>query len=272
MSSSRLAKNNPARNSALYKPIGLAAARDFVKGAKTGDVKLMRLGIKHLVPPLVLLSMRDATTGDTTADAYLATFNFFDQLTRTREWADLARRLADLKRFPRPTQKFFVCLLCGVGHLIRRGVRSDIALIEACSAVLPPYRDSRAVRLYRGQLALPRRSRAFGLLWSPSFTVAERFFNGWVHHNDAVILETLAPLRAIVSKMDSKIDYGDGRFQPEYIVDRQKLYDVKVVSRGKWPKPVDTADWKGWDYAAYFDQFDDDNPDADEHGRHLSNF
>jgi hypothetical protein len=242
-----------------------SAADNFVRGAATGDVRLMISALRRLVPKKIRLYSQPGRKPFNRLEAYFALEDFWDQLNQSREWTRIARQLAALNRVPKQTQRFFARLVCTNGHVLRRGVSDDVALINAFRIVLPRYRGSRVVRLYRGQNALPPRSRTYGVFWTPSRALAERFRDSWLQDRrvSAVILETLAPPDAIISKIDIRIDFADGCFQPElYVVDRQRLRRVKVVSRmSRTAHLLATGQYPGG-YQAYFE--DDDGADADE--------
>ncbi|CAN7617477.1 hypothetical protein LJR255_004627 [Pararhizobium sp. LjRoot255] len=81
--------------------------------------------------------------------------------------------------------------------------------------------------LYRGESTFNRRRRCYGLSWSANRSVAEAFAEDTsrLYYDGSVLLETLAPPEAILTKMPKR--YGEG----EYLVDRRYLRAVQVLRR-----------------------------------------
>lgn len=133
-----------------------------------------------------------------------------------------AARLSDV---PLRVKKYFRELHFLSGDHLRQEF-GDRLLVDAYRVLLPRYRGP-AVLLYRGETAWNRRGRCYGLSWSASRPVAESFAAGVArcHEGGSVLLATLAPPEAIVSRMPNR--YGEG----EYLVDRRCLGAVRVLMR-----------------------------------------
>ncbi len=138
------------------------------------------------------------------------------------------RRIARLSPPPRKFQRAIVHLMNEHGDLLRQEVGNDLVLCDALRVLLPPYKGSRSLRLYRGERAINRKRRTYGLAWSRSREVAECFAQGSLQRTcdgGTVLLETNAPPRAIIGSIDS------WRNEDEVIVDRRYLDRVRVLAR-----------------------------------------
>lgn len=130
---------------------------------------------------------------------------------------------------------------------IRLSVGDDLMLISALRLLCPPY-EGKAARLFRGALADERRRRLYGLSWTTSIDIAERFAERTPDLYERIVIETHAPAEAIIAKVDypepltpaevQKINrdhpgviINQYHKESEYLLDRRRLMSVKVVRR-----------------------------------------
>jgi hypothetical protein len=126
----------------------------------------------------------------------------------------------------------------------RPALRNHPLVCAAIHAMLPAYTGP-AVRLFRGASELERKRRAYGLSWTSDVAEAETFaekYRAWP--GGSVVLETLAPPAAVISKMEypepfteeERAEIPGAHFtefhdEREHFVDRRRLTLVKVVRR-----------------------------------------
>jgi hypothetical protein len=129
---------------------------------------------------------------------------------------------------------------------LRLRAGEDRTVIAALRVLMPRYRGG-SIRLFRGTSALERKRRVYGLSWTVSIDVAEKFALRWGRVHGGVILETLAPAKAVISKIEypkpltpnelTKLGLPHGihvveyHQEREYLVDRRLLTAVKVIRR-----------------------------------------
>jgi hypothetical protein len=130
---------------------------------------------------------------------------------------------------PRKFRRFFLRLYLRGGDHIRQEVGNDIIFIDALKCLLPPYRGLPKL-LYRGEGALNRRNRAYGLAWTTSCEIARAHACGlWQRsRGGSVLLQAYAPAAAIICA-PSLLD--DRYAEQEYVIDRRRLAKIRVLER-----------------------------------------
>lgn len=140
------------------------------------------------------------------------------------------RQIARMNRPPSPEfRRDFRNLYILRGESLRDVVNDDLVLTKALRILLAlPHRLRTPVRLYRGEWAPNRRRRAYGPSWSRERGVADWFARKYV----GVLLETEAPLEAIISVMPERVFIaGHDIKEREVVIDRYKLGPVRVLCR-----------------------------------------
>jgi len=140
------------------------------------------------------------------------------------------RRVALLTQVAPELQVAFLKLWMEAGDSIRSNVTDDIVLLNALRVLLPRY-NGPSMRLYRGDSALNRRRRTYGVSWSSEAAVADHFAKGlWrTSRGGSVVLRAEATQEAIISAFHSA---GPDRFaEAEFLVDRRLLKKVSVIRR-----------------------------------------
>ena len=144
-------------------------------------------------------------------------------------WVRAARKLARL----RPPSAAFRAEALDLWHRngdhLRVEVGRDLVLVDILRVVLPPYAGS-DLRLWRGEGALNRRQRTYGMSWTCDRAVARSFAenNRRRYVGGTVVLEADVPAKAILC---ADADHLSGSVEAEYIVDRRCLQQVRVIER-----------------------------------------
>lgn len=115
------------------------------------------------------------------------------------------------------------------GDDLRDSAPSDLLLIDLLRVVLPPYAGA-PLTLYRGDSARNRKRRTYGMSWTTDESIAQAFAHGYrdIYMGGTVVLKTVAPPDAIIcapAEIDNRYE------EAEYVVDRRRLYDVRVIER-----------------------------------------
>ncbi|CAO4151928.1 hypothetical protein [Methylorubrum extorquens] len=160
------------------------------------------------------------------------TGSFGRALSKGLEFYILGRCLSALMRLGRvhdAVRAEFAQSLKTYGDGFRQELRRDLDLVKALRLLLPPYQGDGAV-IFRGDSALNRRRRTYGLSWTTDRSVAEDFAAGHWRACDggSVLLQANAPPQAILFAYQPDDDpYGEA----EVMVDRRHLRDVRVIRR-----------------------------------------
>lgn len=140
----------------------------------------------------------------------------------------------------RPSDAFrqqFLDVWVESGDVLRDEFCDDNALLALLWAMLPRYVGPPRT-LYRSEFAFNVVTREFGVSWTSSIDTARRFSTGsrCTFPGGLAIVETRAPSDAIIARVPRKSDRLQ-KHQHEFIVDRRKLGQVKVVKRvaAIWP-------------------------------------
>jgi hypothetical protein len=139
------------------------------------------------------------------------------------------RAIARLGSAPANIRECFLVQYLRFGDHMRQEAGSYLELIDALRVLLPPY-EGGAVMLYRGDGFMNRKRRTYGLSWTADREVAESFAEGdWrLREGGSVLLQVDAPAAAIICAPHVLDDsYGE----TEYVVDRRRLRDVRVLRR-----------------------------------------
>ena len=141
------------------------------------------------------------------------------------------RRCAALtSAVPAEMQRFMLRKWLSYGDHLRCETGDDLVLMSALRKLLPPYTGG-GLTLYRGDGALNRRRRTYGLSWTTSREVAEAHAGVFwrTTQGGSVLLRVDAPAEAIICAplMHTEDNYGE----EEYLVDRRQLRRVAVVAR-----------------------------------------
>jgi hypothetical protein len=121
------------------------------------------------------------------------------------------------------------------GSHIRSEVVDDLILIKGLRSLLPRYTGP-GTTLYRGDGALNRSRRTYGLSWTASREVARHYARGdWQEtKGGSVLLQAYAPNEAIICAPRLINDrYGE----QEYLVDRRGLTDIRELERFCYRSP-----------------------------------
>lgn len=180
---------------------------------------------------------------------------FFGNLMSERmPWCLAFRQFVKLETIPEGIQAAFQA--AWIENNVRLCVAveggSDRLICDVVRRMFPPY-EGPAIRLFRGATWYEHQSRNYGLSWSEDAVIAERFARdqiegGFGEGLEGVVLETLAPPRAIISKitypaplseegkLELTAEYGHVSFREyhderEYLVDQRALTDVHVAKR-----------------------------------------
>jgi hypothetical protein len=121
------------------------------------------------------------------------------------------------------------------GDHIRSEVGDDLILIDGLRSLLPHYTGP-GMTLYRGEGALNRSRRTYGLAWTASREVARHYARGdWQEtKGGSVLLQAYAPNEAFICApglINNR--YGE----QEYLVDRRRLTNIRVVERFCYRSP-----------------------------------
>ena len=124
------------------------------------------------------------------------------------------RRVAALPQVPKASRRSFACLWFSHGDHFRDEIQNDLLLADALRKLMPVYRGIRPVLLYRGEAALNRRRRAYGLCWSRSRAVSESHAenNRACYKDGTLLLQTLARPEAIICSL---VHHSDSGLLPE---------------------------------------------------------
>jgi hypothetical protein len=137
---------------------------------------------------------------------------------------------------PEKFRHYFLGTYISSGDHIRLEVGDDLILINGLRSLLPPYTGP-AMTLYRGEGALNRTRRTYGPGWTPSKQVARAYACCGLYRSTkggSVLLQAFAPAAAIICA-PGLID--DRYEEQEYVVDRRRLTDVRVIERFSQVKP-----------------------------------
>lgn len=176
--------------------------REFVLGAVTGNCELMEARFEELA-----LGSCEPGGG----------------------WIGVMRSVSRLPSVPPTTQDFFLEHFIESGNFLRQQC-SAVILADGLRVLLPKY-SGPAMRLYRGERFENRRWRAYGLSWSITADAAlchAEKIETRSHPGGSVLLETMAPADAIISRIPASKDHYR---EEEYVVDRRRLTSVKVIQR-----------------------------------------
>jgi hypothetical protein len=138
------------------------------------------------------------------------------------------RAVARLNSVPNEAQDFFLQVHLRFGDKLRQECTRDLWLLRGYRVLMPPYNGS-GITLYRGEQADNRQRRTYGMPWTTTRDVADNYARrAQGHVSGGVLLETMAPPEAIICAVPRNSDrYGEH----EYLVDRRKLGQVKVLAR-----------------------------------------
>jgi len=178
------------------------AVRNFVSGAASGDVRLMSASVEAL-------SYAEDYGGG---------------------WKRALRAVCRLNKLPSETREAFLQMFLELGTRLRLDTDDDLVLSDGLRKLLPPY-SGPAVKLFRGEGAMNRRHRRYGLSWSSDRSVALAYAetgNWRCSTGGSVLLATLAPRASIICAPALIYDrYGER----EFVVDRRRLKHISVEAR-----------------------------------------
>lgn len=145
------------------------------------------------------------------------------------------RKIARLEAVPLKTQEGFLAIWLSEGDEIRSDVCNDLLLMDALRVLLPAY-SGPDVHLFRGEGALNRKHRTYGMSWTSSRDVAVYFAEGnrSMYENGTVLVSTQAPASAIICVPH---DHDNSYEEFEYIVDRRRLGRVSAEQRFSFKEP-----------------------------------
>jgi hypothetical protein len=149
------------------------------------------------------------------------------------EWTPgLLRKLAALSDIPDSSRELVLSLWIRSGDGWRDDVNNDLLLIDVLRNLMPPYRGGE-IRLFRGDSVFNRRRRTYGMAWTSDPVVAESFADSraLMYQDGGVLLETFAPPNAIICVPHDHIEDEWHAGEAEYLVDRRRLGEVRVVKR-----------------------------------------
>jgi hypothetical protein len=182
-----------------------AAAAMFVRACQTGDVEMMLEAVDQL-----------------------------NDLTVTGWTVAMRKLVREVSKVSPEIQAAFLPVWIESKMLPLR-VYDHRALCAAVRVLLPQYRGP-SVRVFRGAAANERRCRLYGLSWTTDIEVAEKFADERrVWHDGSVLLETLAPRKAILCNVT---EAGGHYAESEYLVDRRYLNRIRLVRR--YPQAEET--------------------------------
>jgi hypothetical protein len=171
-----------------------------------------------------------------------------DQINSLDGWKVAMRRFAGKVRSVSPEIQSAFHHVWVESKMLPFLVNDHRALCNAARVLFPRYQGP-AVCLFRGAWAAERRHRIYGMSWSADLTVADRFARErQVWDGGSVLLETVAPAKAIISAVDYpepftqeeieriKREHPDAEIsefhdEREYVVDRRHLKAVRVLRR-----------------------------------------
>lgn len=153
-------------------------------------------------------------------------------------WAPAMRAIARLS----PTDAFRKCGLSmwvHNGDSLRSEINDDIVLVNTMRTLLPRYTGP-AQTIYRGDSAINRRRRTYGLSWSRSFDVGREYA---LARRDKYIAGTvLLQAHALPDAIVCAPALLDDRYgEEEFVVDRRRLRDVKVLERFTTNAPLEAS-------------------------------
>jgi hypothetical protein len=130
---------------------------------------------------------------------------------------------------PEKLRRLFLVGYIRKGDHIRQEVDDDLILIDGLRNLLPRYTGPGTI-LYRSEGALNRSRRTYGLAWSASKRVArDHARRDWqATKGGSVLLQAYAPKEAIICAPHL---LNDRYAEQEYVVDRRRLTDVRVIER-----------------------------------------
>jgi hypothetical protein len=176
--------------------------RDFVEGAIAGDTERMK-----------------------------ATFQSLDyDEWACGGWRRAFKAISRTQNLPRITKEFFLQVHLDDGDHIRLETGDDLVYASGLRALLPPYQGP-AMLLYRGEGAMNRKYRNYGLAWSSTKEVARAYAETGKYRSSmggSVLLSTLAKPESIIC---APALISDRYKEQEYILDRRELGEVKVEER-----------------------------------------
>lgn len=146
-------------------------------------------------------------------------------------WRRAFRAVSSRPAVPDATRSYFLQVFLKCGDHIRQETGDDLVYASGLRVLLPPYKGRAPLRLYRGEGALNRKRRTYGLSWTNTREVARRFAeigNYRCSVGGSVLLTTLAPRAAIIC---APALLTDSYSEDEYIVDRRFLSNVNVEER-----------------------------------------
>jgi hypothetical protein len=178
------------------------AVRDFVEGAKSGDLNRMEASYSSL-------DFGDCEGGG---------------------WRRAFRKISHVQSIPDEIRKSFLQTYLESGDHIRQEVGDDRTYASGLRSLLPPYAGP-SMLLYRGEGALNRKHRRYGLAWSAARDVARAFAETGSYRcskGGSVLLATRAIPEAIIcAPALISNNYGE----EEFIVDLRCLGKVQVEER-----------------------------------------
>ncbi len=144
-------------------------------------------------------------------------------------WRLAMKKVAKLQNVEDVVRSRFLGIWIEWGDTIRDSVNSDLDLASALRMLLPRYTGSDCI-VYRGDSAINRRRRTYGLSWSMNRDVAETFAHGmWrTCQGGSVVLCTQAPAKAIICA--AHLHLNDIYQEAKLLVDRRLLSRVEVLS------------------------------------------
>ena len=178
------------------------AVRDFVEGAVSGDVGRMFAAFSSL------------DNGEHCGGGWRRAFTMISRVPSV----------------PKETRDFFLQVHVSHGDHIRQETGHDLSYASGLRVLLPRYMGP-AMKLYRGEGALNRKHRTYGLSWSSNKAVARSFAETSAYRcseGGSVLLATLALPEAIICVPAM---FGDRYEEREVIVDRRCLSKVHVEER-----------------------------------------
>lgn len=160
-----------------------------------------------------------------------ACWRAIEEISARSMWLTAMRAVA---RNPATSDEFrrhFLAVYVSHGDRICSEMRDDLVLCEGLRALLPRY-NGPALTIYRGEGHSNRRRRTYGLAWSADREVAKCFAANNVdkYRGGTVLLQAHASADAIICApaLMEELPHAP---ECEYIVDRRRLSDVKVLER-----------------------------------------
>lgn len=160
------------------------------------------------------------------------------ELTLTGAWPRALRKLIRVGGVhPTIRNSFAETWVCW-GDVLRDEINDDLLLLSSLQLLLPSSAGS-GVIVYRGDSAFNRQRRTYGMAWTSSLEVARDYAILWTaHEGGSVLVKAFAPPEAIIyaPALEGNI-YGED----EYIVDRRRLRDARVIERFLHYVPKESA-------------------------------